>query len=198
MGIEFELKYRATPETLGAIARDVQGSAAYFAMHTTYYDTPDRELAARNCTLRRRMENEKSVCTLKFPLEGRGRGECELEREDIFAAAPELCAMSGRADLQTLIDKGIEPVCGARFQRQAITLRTQTCVMEIALDQGVLMGAGKEVPLCEVEVELKSGDPEEMMLYGVVLAQRYGLQEEKRSKFHRAALLAKGELYGGF
>ena len=196
MGREFELKYRATPQVLQAIAGDTKGESRYYEMQTTYYDTAARELAERDCTLRRRMENAESICTLKFPVAGRGRGECELPRQEIAQAVEELCAMAKKPELFALIQKGIEPVCGARFQRQAITVQLTDCVVEIALDQGVLLGAGKEIPLCEVEVELKSGDPEEMMIYATLLAQRYGLKEEKRSKFHRASLLAKGELHG--
>lgn len=196
MAIEFELKFRATPETIAAIARDVKGDTVNYRMQTTYYDTRDRALSARKCTLRRRMENEKSVCTLKFPTEGKGRGECELESEDINLVAQQLCVLSGKEELRALIAEGIEPVCGARFQRQAITVTMDDCVMEIALDQGVLTGGGKEIPLCEVEVELKSGDVQTVELYGGVFARRYGLRRETKSKFRRAFLLSEGAYHG--
>ena len=75
MGVEFELKYRATPETLAAIRAQVDGQVQHYAMHTTYYDTPEGALSARHYTLRRRMENDRSVCTLKYPAGSLGRGE---------------------------------------------------------------------------------------------------------------------------
>ena len=56
-----------------------------------------------------------------------------------------------------------------------------------------MLGGGQEIPLCEVEVELKSGDPETAVAFATALAQRFGLEPEKKSKFRRALALAKGE-----
>ena len=188
MGIEFELKYRATPEMLAAVAQDVQGSTRHFAMATTYYDTPERALSRKNCTLRRRMENEASVCTLKMPAGKLGRAEFELECGSIQEAIPELCKLSGFRELEALATQLTE-VCGARFRRRAITVDVGDCIVEVALDEGVLIGGGQEVPLCELEVELKSGSREAAAVYAKLLALRYGLVPERQSKFSRASLL---------
>lgn len=193
MGIEFELKFRATPEALETIAGAVAGEKTPFSMHTTYYDTPDGALSARHYTLRRRMENDRSVCTLKFPAGELGRGEIELECDEIEAALPELCKLSGLADLPGLLEAGIVPVCGAKFQRTAITVVTEACTVEWALDQGILYGGGKELPLCEAEIELKSGDRQAAREYAAVMADRFGLVAEEASKFRRALALARGE-----
>ena len=193
MGIEFEMKYRATPEILAAVAADTPGSTRHFDMSTTYYDTRERALSARNCTLRRRMENDTSVCTLKMPAGQLGRAEFEVECESILAAIPELCKLSGFEPLLSYARSGLQPVCGARFHRIAVTLQLEDCTLELALDQGVLMGGGREVPLCELEVELKAGKRESAMLYAQLLAHRYGLQPEPKSKFYRASLLAGGK-----
>ena len=67
---------------------------------------------------------------------------------------------------------------------------------EIALDEGVLMGGGKEIPLCELEVEFKAGSESAALLWTKALAAKFRLQKESRSKFRRASLLAKGEYYG--
>ena len=67
MGIEFELKYRATPAQQAALLERFGGQGRAISMETTYYDTPDRYLSARHITLRRRMENNVSVCTVKTP-----------------------------------------------------------------------------------------------------------------------------------
>ncbi len=39
--------------------------------------------------------------------------------------------------------------------RRALTVELESCTVELALDSGVLLGSGRELPLCEVEVELK-------------------------------------------
>jgi hypothetical protein len=75
--------------------------------------------------------------------------------------------------------------------RLAGTLNTEGCTVELALDRGVLLGGGREVPLCEVEVELKAGSEEDALLFAQRLAVKYGLTQENRSKFRRALELAK-------
>lgn len=194
MGIEFELKYGATPEVLAQIDRFAEGEQTVYQMQTTYYDTPDGKLSAVFYTLRCRMENETAVCTLKAPVEGKGRGEWELNCEDIAAAIPELCKLGAPDDLMSMTAEGVIPICGARFTRIAKTLLLPDCTVELALDQGVLIGGGKEIPLCEVEVELKSGEPAYCEAYARQLAMLFGLKPEKKSKFRRALALYKGEL----
>ncbi len=196
MGIEFELKFRATPAQQAAVACNISGEACRFQMETTYYDTADGALSARFYTLRRRLENGVSICTLKYPADGLGRGEIELECDSITQAIPELCKLSGLTDLPTLLEKGVAPVCGARFDRTAVTVTQPDCVLEIALDRGTLFGGDREAPLCEIEVELKAGSRQAAIAYTAVLAQTYGLTPEKRSKFSRACALAKGADYG--
>ena len=191
MAIEFELKYSATAEQQAAILAATDGPEQHFQMQTTYYDTPDGALSQRHITLRRRMENQRSVCTLKTPSESGGRGEFELECPDIETAIPELCKLSGRSDLRTLLHGGVIPVCGARFTRTAKTIEQTDCTLELAVDRGVL--TGKEIPLCEVEVELKAGTRESACMYAAALAAIHGLIPENRSKFRRALALYKGE-----
>lgn len=192
MGIEFELKYRATPEILAQVAQNVRGEVHHFAMETTYYDTAEGLLSRQHCTLRRRMENETSVCTLKMPTGGAGRAEYSVECPSIREAIPELCKLSGFSQ-QEALSAGVQEVCGARFDRTAITVVFQDALLELALDAGILTGGGKEIPLCELEVELKSGSQAAVEFYGKALALRYGLTPETKSKFRRAYLLAKGE-----
>ena len=193
MGIEFELKFRATPEDLNAIRGAVPGVEQVFTMETTYYDTPDGALARRHYTLRRRMENGQSVCTLKTPAGKLGRGEYACAYPDIRQAIPELCKLSGISDLTDITRDGVVPVCGARFLRIAKTLELEDCTVELALDEGKLTGGGREIPLCEVEVELLSGSREAACAYAGALAVRFGLKQETRSKFRRALALARGE-----
>jgi len=194
MGVEFELKYRATPEVLAQIDRFAEGEQTVYQMQTTYYDTPDGKLSAVYYTLRCRMENDTAVCTLKAPIEGQGRGEWELNCDDITAAIPELCKLGAPADLMNRTAGGVIPICGARFTRIAKTVELPDCTVEVALDKGVLMGGGRELPLCEVEVELKSGEPAYCEAYARQLAVLFGLEPEKKSKFRRALALYKGEL----
>lgn len=193
MSIEFELKYSATPQALGAIDRAFREPAQTIAMQTDYYDTPDGDLAAKRITLRRRLENGVSVCTLKTPAVGGARGEFDGVWNAVTVAFPELCKLASLPELLPLQDKGLQCVCGARFTRIAKQLVLPGCTVELALDQGFLTGGGRQIPLCEAEVELKSGSREAACAFADRLAADYGLQPEPRSKFNRARALAKGE-----
>lgn len=193
MGIEYEVKFRASGQAQSAIREAYAGAWQTFSMHTTYYDTPSGSLAARRYTLRRRMENDRSVCTLKAPASGYGRGEWELEKDSITDSIDELCKLGAPKDLPVLVSEGLIPVCGAKFRRLAKTLILENATLELALDDGILYGGGRELPLCEVEVELKSGDPDACVAFAKMLSDRFGLQAEDSSKFRRALALYQGE-----
>lgn len=193
MGIEYELKFRATGEKLQAIKAEYANDQQHFDMETVYYDTPSGALSARHYTLRRRMENRLSVCTLKTPAGTEGRHEIEIPCEKIENALEGFCAQGAPEDFASLVAEGLIPVCGAKFHRIAIPVSYGECLLELALDEGLLSGSGKEIPLCEVEVELKSGSGEGADLFALELANRYHLIPETKSKFRRALALYKGE-----
>lgn len=192
MGSEFELKFRATPEKQEEIARDF-GPFTAISLETTYYDTKNGALAQRKMTLRRRLENGNSVCTVKTPEIGGARGEWEVEAENIAEGIRKLCKLGCPVDLQALTADGLEPLCGARFTRQAVLVSLPEFTAELALDSGVLTGGGKEIPLYEVELELKSGSRDALVVFGEEFSSRYGLEKELRSKFRRAMALVMGE-----
>ena len=58
------------------------------------------------------------------------------------------------------------------------------------LFQGCLLGGGKERPLCEIEVELKSGEDGVAAAFAEDLAREFGLVPELKSKLARAMELA--------
>lgn len=196
MGIEYERKFRADPVRQEQLLKALDLPTRKIAMETTYYDTPAGELSRRHITLRRRMENENSVCTVKVPAPGGARGEWECLCHRIEDAIAELCKLGAPGELTDWVAGGLVPVCGARFTRLAMDLETPEFTAELALDRGVLLGGGREIPLCEVELELKSGDREAMDAYARILAARFGLEPEKKSKFARAKDLAEEAKHG--
>lgn len=193
MSVEYELKFKATAESQQAILASVSGPETRFSMETTYYDTPNGDLSTKKYTLRKRKENDTYVCTLKTPNQGNGRGEWETACDQIEDAIPVLVAMGAPEDLILLTRCGVREICGARFSRIARTLVFEDGMLELAVDRGVLTGGGRELPLCEVEVELKQGKTSLADHYAKILAQKFDLVPEPHSKFRRALALAKGE-----
>ena len=196
MGVEYELKFAATEDQQEAIRALMPDECEKLQMRTTYFDAVDSGLSTRGIMLRLRQENGITVCTVKAPIVGRGRGEWECVCEDIDQGIKKLCQLGAPAELDTLTAGGIREVCGAAFTREAYGVQTGQARLEIAWDQGVLLGGGKEVALCEVEVELKEGPMEAADAFAIDLARAFGLKPERRSKFQRALALARGETNG--
>lgn len=190
MGKEFELKYKASPEVLSDIEK-LYGDFTAITMETTYFDTPSRALGALRWTLRRRYENGVSICGLKTPGTNEIRGEWETENADMAEGVRTLCTMDVPEQFPELVKEGLMEVCGARFLRKAKLVTTGSTTVEIALDQGLFLGNGKELPFSELEVELKSGSRQETEAFGAALANKYGLQTETVSKFGRALALSQ-------
>lgn len=189
MGREFELKYRADKAQLEEIAA-VYGPFREIAMETTYYDAPSGVFSRLHWTLRRRLENGVSVCTLKSNLPDGSRGEWETECGDILQAVPRLIALGAPGELAEFTAQGVSPTCAARFTRRAALTNAGEGTVELALDWGVLLGGGKELPFAEVEVELKQGRDADAIAFAQALAARFRLTPEPKSKIRRALALA--------
>ena len=186
MAQELELKFAATAAQLEQL-RARYGDFVETKMETTYYDTPDRQLSSRKITLRCRRENDLQICTVKTPGHGLARGEWECESPQIEAALPILCKLGAPKELSSL--PRIIPVCGAKFTRLSCLLALPDAQIELALDRGILLGGGKELPFCEVELELKSGTEEALVALANSLAAEFSLKPEPKSKFERAIQL---------
>lgn len=191
MGYEFELKYSASSDALEAVRSQLCADWQTITMETTYYDDPLHRLSALHYTLRRRLENGISVCTLKTPMPDGGRGEWEIHCDTIETAIEGLCKLGAPAELLFLTAQGIAPTCGAKFTRLAAAMEQDGTVMEIALDQGILFGGSQQVALCELEVELKSGSKETAIRFARELAGKYGLTPQPKSKVARATELIR-------
>ena len=156
MGREYELKYQASPDIIAAIHAKF-GEFTRISMETTYYDTEDLALRKRKWTLRQRLENGRAVCTVKTPLPDGSRGEWETENPDLAAGARQLCKIGAPEEILNYVNRGVAPFCGAKFTRLAKAIPRPGGRVELALDEGILLGGGRELPFAEVEVELKDG-----------------------------------------
>ena len=181
MATELEIKYAVNDLQLldcilcsEPVASRMQAPFAYIRMQTTYYDTEDGALSARKCTYRLRKENGVSVITLKTPGEGYARGEWAWEGEYLDEAPEKLAGLGAPEELVQLL-REVEPVivCGAKFTRITALLHLDGADCEICGDIGSLIGGGRQEPLCELELELKSGSEAVMLDYAHALAEKY-------------------------
>ena len=78
----------------------------------------------------------------------------------------------------------------ADFQRRAVLLRFDDgSASELALDLGALYGPTHSLPLCELELELKQGEPAATLALLEALQTRFALKPQEKSKFARARAL---------
>lgn len=195
--MELELKWRADPALQGAAALWAQAlcrAEASFEMDARYYDTADGLLASQRAGLRIRTENGRAVCCLKCggAVDGashlREEYECAADTAEAgLAALPDAGAPA--ALCRALLRAGVRETCRVRFTRRALTLADGEMQAELALDCGTLSRKGREAPLCEIELEHKSGPEAAFLALGARLAAAFSLRPEPESKLARAMAL---------
>ena len=199
MGTELELKYAVDDlQLLDCILTDreilnvLQERYRCIEMRTTYFDTQERQLAARKWTLRLRQEDEESIVTFKTAAVGLERGEWEAHCELLEQALPQLAAQGAPQELAGISPEELIPVCGAQFKRIAGLLKfADGSSCELAADIGELLNGGRRLPICELELERKEGSEQAMLALGQALQERFGIRPEPRSTFVRAAALGE-------
>lgn len=151
---EIELKFACGPDDLAAVlAAAPPGDDETRELISVYFDTPDLALQKAGASLRVREHKGRRVQTLK-----RGQG---LVREEHEAAIEGLAPDPDLEPLPSLLPQGatLRPAFNVRVSRRQRTFRYQGAEIELALDQGEVSGGDRQRPICEVELELKSGDP---------------------------------------
>jgi inorganic triphosphatase YgiF len=202
---EIELKFQVPAHRVAALARAVATAGAKrVPLRATYFDTADRRLAAAGLALRVRKEGRRWVQTLK----GAGDGIWQrLEHEVALQVAPGTRPLAdpalhdgtpaGDALRRALGQDGrLSAIYGTEVTRTQRLLRGRGCVVELAFDQGALVAGQRRWPLCELEFELKGGDPAALVTLAARWVQRFQLTLDTRTKAERGARLARGQRLG--
>lgn len=193
MPAETELKYAPPADFLAEDLFSLPEIAPYIGdvktltMQTDYLDTPFSDAKSRGITLRRRYENGKSILYAKTSRlrsnELSIRGEWSVESGDIANAAKLLCAVG--APTKELVGLPLE-VCGkVAFTRYEACLTLPEFSASLSFDEGTF---GESVPFSEIELELVSGDTDELLRFGRELSMKYAFKAETASKYARAIL----------
>ncbi|THD62155.1 CYTH and CHAD domain-containing protein [Phenylobacterium sp.] len=185
---EIELKFACRPEDLAAVlAAAPAGDDETRELISVYFDTPDLVLQRAGASLRVREYKGRRVQTVK-----RGRG---MVREEHEAPIEGLAPDPALEPLPSLLPRGadLRPAFNVRISRRQRTLRYRGARIEIALDQGEVSGGEQKSPICEVELELKSGDPAALFALARELSAAAPLYLAFDSKAARGQALVAGE-----
>jgi triphosphatase len=204
---EIELKYQVPAGCRAAASAWVLGlpadEAAPLRLQAAYFDTVDRALARAGMALRIRREGRRWVQTLKgLGSDGLSRAEHELPlvgaRVDPADPQVDPGLHSGHPlgdRLLALIQRAEGPLhCAYRtdIRRTARRLRSRHGTVELAFDQGLIAGGGRTLAVCELEIELLSGQPRAVLDVARRRALPLGLWLDTRSKAQRGDMLARG------
>jgi inorganic triphosphatase YgiF len=150
-----------------------------------YFDTPDASLRRRGLVLRLRRDGDRWLQTLKAASNGHSvvplRGEWEVALPARKSAPALDLERFEITPLRVLLRAGLEadslvPVFRTRISRQRGMLSRGTSQIEVALDRGELRarveGRKRRQPVAEVELELKSGRPQDLLDVGSELVEQ--------------------------
>lgn len=211
MALEVELKLTLSPHHVSSLKQQPlfrSNSVRELGcqkLGNTYYDTPDQLLTEQRVALRIRRKGDQLIQTLKT----RGSSEAGMHSRNEWEwllKTPELdYALLSEAEWpKSLTDphllESIVPVFSTDFNRTLWILDTQDSQgnplkAEIALDEGTVSAAGKEDPLCELELELLEGEACELVKVALELARSVPLYISDISKAERGYRLLSSDKY---
>lgn len=166
-GSEVEVKLACPREMLASISSLHALAGAIWRprsqrMSTTYFDTENDDLAHAGMMLRVRQTGARRIMTLKSASEEPGafaRRESEVvlpdERPNVELFGPEVEARI----TAVLNGRELVPRFETRVRRRIGELQIGETLIEIAIDDGEIVAGADRLPITEIELELKGGDP---------------------------------------
>ena len=197
---ETELKLLTDPGTLKllmaapAITRNARSKGVVRRLEATYYDTNDCALARHNASLRVRRSGKKFIQTLKLPDEHDPlqRRELEAPVADVLPQFQLLPAADAGNWVETLKKEGVSPVFSTKIRRHQQTVGIGDAQIEVAFDEGTLIAGERTEAVCEVELELKSGEVGALYELALSLLEPGPLRLGSESKAERGYNLSSG------
>lgn len=163
-------------------------------IETTYFDTPQRHFADSGLSLRvRRQEKGKLLSVKQARPSGVAKGEWECPfsgdkpgPEDL-APTPAGTVLTGNGS-----ENDLAPLYTVAVDRASFTVKQGSAVIEVAVDRGEIKHQDKELPICELELELKEGEPHQLFALARRFVGKAPLRLSFISKGERGNRLAEG------
>ena len=168
-----------------------KGSEEEIEMRATYFDTEDLDLCENEIAFRIRRENAQPVATLKWGGKVENglhmRGELNVTVSEEYTKEPSLDIFKG-SEIYDIIEKAagnksLKPLMEANCIRKQMRVDTGKSICVVSLDLGEIVTSNGTSPISELEIELYSGDKDDMIALGQELSAKYNLKEGAKSKF---------------
>jgi len=212
MKVESELKLTLTPAVASHLLKSRfwkplrQGRTHRAHLVSTYFDTPQHLLRRSGMTLRIRDLGGAREQTLKVPATGpAGLQNFEEWTVPVNGERPLLEPLRRTGSVAFLTKPRtalrFQPVFTTRFDRTTMLLRTGAASIELALDIGSIVversGSTREQGICELELELVSGDPGDLSDVALQICERWDALPSYQTKAERGYALARASLRPG-
>src|SRR3989338_517728 len=202
MAVETELKLRIAPEQLvrlkrHPLLREHQGTPPVpRRLHNIYYDPPKLELHKAEMALRLRRAGRQWLQTLKgggsvqAGMHRRNEWEVPVSRAALDFSSPQ--TVDWDAHLPLRLRKKLQPVFVTDFSRTSRMLDWQGAQIELCMDHGEAHTEQRSTPICELELELKSGEPGRLLELALALLEIVPFELESVSKAEQGYRLLTG------
>lgn len=197
MSIETELKLAIAPEDVEKLMqhpllRNIKHVKPAQRLYSTYFDTYNHTLLQQGIGCRIRKIGKKRIQTLKTA--GFGLGGLHQRQEwesNVDSDVPNLELIPEGVLPNRVVSRfhQIEPLFTTDFQRTLWNVVEGENHVEVALDQGQIKTQTRTLPLSEVELELKEGDPSILYQMALQLQETIPLTIENHSKAARGYML---------
>src|SRR5574340_1004719 len=202
MAVETELKLRIAPQQLARLKRHpLLGKHQVTRpvtrrLYNIYFDTPRLELRESGMALRLRRAGRQWLQTLK----GGGSVQAGLHRRDEWEIPVSRAALDFSSPqtaeweehLPPRLRKKLQPVFVTDFSRTSRMLDWQGAQIELCMDHGEVRTEQRSTPICELELELKSGEPAQLFELALALLEIVPLELEPVSKAEQGYRLLTG------
>jgi inorganic triphosphatase YgiF len=189
---EIELKFGVPQDVLGRLGEHPAFAAPAQAseLRSVYFDTPTHALKRRSLGLRVREGEGARRQTLKLdrPTSPTQRSEWETE---VRGDRPDLAALADTPAAAVLKDGEVAPVFITTVERTRRLWTKGEDVVEVSLDQGAITCGARSEPVQELELELKTGEPQALYALAAELAGQLNLRLLFASKAQRGYRLAE-------
>ncbi|WLS79542.1 inorganic triphosphatase [Erwinia pyri] len=201
MTIEIEVKFIATPEAAKNLpARLVAWPHQHTAplkLTNIYFETAESQLRRWDMGLRIRGFDDRYEMTLKAAGQTVG-GLHQRPEYNVDIEKPELAIDRLPAEIWpegcdvAALQQQLKPLFSTNFVRERWVVTYKESEIEIAFDQGEVSAGALSEPLCEIELELKSGERDDLLAFAAELTDLGGLRLGSLSKAARGYALARG------
>jgi len=197
VAIETELKLHISPEYLQRLKRNPwlrslsATRARNLKLYNVYYDTADLDLHRLAMALRLRRVGKQFLQTLKgggqvsAGLHQRNEWETPVLSEQLDFNALKACG----GELPHGVRNRLQPVFVTDFARNVRLLNYDGAEIELCMDSGEIRAGQASCPISELELELKSGSPQQLFKLAQALLDIVPLQVEHTSKAEYGYLL---------